>query len=219
MPESDNVVSVYVTGRHLDRLPARAGQFCIWRFPGHNGWWQANPFSLSAAPDGAFAAADGQGRRHDQRRAAPLPVGSRVFVEGPYGAFTSLHQAGPAHPAGRGRRRDHADPRAAGGVAVGPSSCSTGCHTAADAVLLGELQELAQHRGARLHLLAGRTGAGQPAGRARSTRSSLAALVPDIRAARRLRLRSAAMTEAVLRSVRVLSVPRAQVHAERFGLG
>ena len=50
--ESDDVVSVRVTGRHLDGLPARAGQFCIWRFPGHHHWWLANPFSLSAAPDG-----------------------------------------------------------------------------------------------------------------------------------------------------------------------
>lgn len=39
VPESDDVVSVHITGRHLDKLPTRAGQFCIWRFPGHNGWW------------------------------------------------------------------------------------------------------------------------------------------------------------------------------------
>ena len=116
VPESDDVVSVYVTGRHLDRLPARAGQFCIWRFPGHNGWWQANPFSLSAAPDGRTlrltakaVGATSAGLRH-------LPVGTRVFVEGPYGAFTSLHQVTNAHPADRRGRRGHADPRAAGGV-------------------------------------------------------------------------------------------------------
>src|SRR6185503_3185714 len=47
VPEADDVVSVHVTGRHLDKLPARAGQFFIWRFPAHNGWWQANPFSMS----------------------------------------------------------------------------------------------------------------------------------------------------------------------------
>jgi ferredoxin-NADP reductase len=54
IPEADNVVSVYVTGRHLDKLSAQAGQFCIWRFPGHNHWWLANPFSLSAAPNGRW---------------------------------------------------------------------------------------------------------------------------------------------------------------------
>lgn len=52
VPESDDVVSVYVTGRDLDRLPARAYQFFLWRFLSRDRWWQANPFSLSAAPDG-----------------------------------------------------------------------------------------------------------------------------------------------------------------------
>ena len=67
----------------------------IWRFPGHNGWWQANPFSLSAAPDGRTlrltakaVGATSSGLRH-------LRVGNRVFAEGPYGAFTSLHQVTP----------------------------------------------------------------------------------------------------------------------------
>jgi hypothetical protein len=32
VPESHNVVSVHITGRDLDKLPARAGQFFLWRF-------------------------------------------------------------------------------------------------------------------------------------------------------------------------------------------
>ena len=71
VPESDNVVSVYVTGRHLDRLPARAGQFCIWRFPEHNRLVAGEPVLAVRGPGRAVAAADGQGRRRDQRRAAP----------------------------------------------------------------------------------------------------------------------------------------------------
>ncbi len=43
-------------GRGLDRLHARAGQFFLWRFLTRGRWWKAHPFSLSAAPDGAFAA-------------------------------------------------------------------------------------------------------------------------------------------------------------------
>lgn len=92
VPESDTVVSVYLTGRDLDRLPARAGQFFIWRFLGHGHWWEANPFSLSAAPDGRSlrltakaVGATSAGLRH-------VPVGTRVFAEGPYGAFTALHR-------------------------------------------------------------------------------------------------------------------------------
>ena len=50
--ESSDVVSVYLTGQRLDRLPVRAGQFLNLRFLDGPGWTRANPFSLSAAPDG-----------------------------------------------------------------------------------------------------------------------------------------------------------------------
>ena len=52
MPEAAEVVSVHLTGRHLDRLPAQAGQFHAWRFLHRQGWTRGNPYSLSAAPDG-----------------------------------------------------------------------------------------------------------------------------------------------------------------------
>ena len=93
--ESDDVVSVHVTGWHLDRLPARAGQFCVWRFPGHNHWWLANPFSLSAAPDGRTLRLTAKAVGSTSAGLRDLPVGSRAFVEGPYGAFTSLHRTRP----------------------------------------------------------------------------------------------------------------------------
>ena len=48
--EADRVVSIYVSGRELERLGAEAGQFFRWRFLTRDGWWQAHPFSLSAAP-------------------------------------------------------------------------------------------------------------------------------------------------------------------------
>lgn len=95
VPEADNVVSIYMSGRDLDRMPARAGQFFLWRFLTRDRWWQANPFSLSAAPDGkqlrltAKAAGEGSAAlRH-------VKVGTRVFAEGPYGAFTAMHRTRP----------------------------------------------------------------------------------------------------------------------------
>ncbi|MFC6080479.1 ferredoxin reductase family protein [Sphaerisporangium aureirubrum] len=216
VPESDNVVSVHVTGRHLDRLPARAGQFFIWRFPGHNHWTRANPFSLSAAPDGrtlrltAKAVGDtSTGLRH-------LPVGTRVFAEGPYGAFTTLHQV------------KDATLLIAGGVGVTPIRAlleeSTGStvvlyrvQTAADAVLLPELQALAQSRGAQLHVLTGRTGAGTPPNTPFAP-DDLLALVPDITDRDVYVCGPPAMTTAVLKTLRTLKVPRAQIHAEKFSL-
>ncbi|MEO3814263.1 ferredoxin reductase family protein [Sphaerisporangium sp. B11E5] len=216
VPESGDVVSVHVTGRHLDRLPARAGQFFIWRFPGHNHWTHANPFSLSAAPDGrslrltAKAVGDtSAGLRH-------LPVGSPVFAEGPYGAFTTLHQV------------KDATLLIAGGVGVTPVRAlleeSAGSvvvlyrvHTLEDAVLLSELRTLAQARGARLHVLTGRTGAGSPPNTPFAP-AGLIGLVPDIRDRDVYVCGPPAMTSAVLRSLRALEVPRSQIHAERFSL-
>jgi predicted ferric reductase len=216
VPESENVVSVHVTGRHLDRLPAQAGQFFIWHFLGHNRWWQANPFSLSAAPDGQRlrltakrAGATSGGLRH-------VPVGTRVFAEGPYGAFTRLHQT-----------RD-ATLLIAGGVGITPIRAllevSTGpvtvlyrVRSAAEAVLLPEIRALAAGRDAQVHLLTGRTAAGPPAG-APFAAENLAALVPDIGQRDVFVCGPPAMTAAVLRSLRALRVPASQVHAERFSL-
>src|SRR5439155_14899077 len=48
--EANGVVSIYLNGRHLDELHAQPGQFFLWRFMTPQGWWQAHPFSLSAAP-------------------------------------------------------------------------------------------------------------------------------------------------------------------------
>jgi ferredoxin-NADP reductase len=90
-------------------------------------------------------------------------------------------------------------------------------HSRADAVLLPELEELARQRGAQLHLLTGRTGAGHPPVTPFDPQQ-LGALVPDIAQRDVYVCGPPAMTAAVLRSVRALKVPRAQVHAERFSL-
>jgi len=85
-----------------------------------------------------------------------------------------------------------------------------------DAVLLPELQALARDRGARLHVLTGRTGAGDPPNTPFEP-ANLAALVPDILHRDVFVCGPPAMTNAVLRSLRALNVPRLQVHSERFG--
>jgi ferredoxin-NADP reductase len=216
VPEADNVVSVYVTGKDLDKLPARAGQFMIWRFPGFGRWWEANPFSLSAAPDGRSLRLTAKAVGSASARLRDLPVGSRVFAEGPYGAFTSLN------------RTREATLLIAGGVGVtpvralleeltGPVVVLYRAATERDAVLLGELQNLAQSRGASLHLLTGRTGAGTPPNTPFAP-ERLAELVPDILDRDVYVCGPPAMTDAVLRSLRALRVPGSQVHAERFSL-
>jgi len=215
VPESDNVVSVHITGRNLDKLPARAGQFCVWRFPGHFGLLQANPFSLSSAPNGRSLRLTAKAVGKTSAGLRHLPVGTRVFIEGPYGAFTALHQV------------REASLLIAGGVGITPIRSlleeSVGSvvvlyrvQNMTDAVLLPELQALARDRGARLHVLTGRTGAGDPPNTPFEP-ANLAALEPDILHRDVFVCGPPAMTNAVLRSLRALNVPRLQVHSERFG--
>ena len=209
--ESDNVVSIHMTGRDLDRMPAQAGQFFLWRFLTRDRWWQANPFSLSAAPDGrtlrltAKAAGDGSAAlRH-------VKVGTRVFAEGPYGAFTTLHRTKPESLL------------IAGGVGVTPIRAiledieghAVVIYRVAsdrDAVLYDELRELAVAKGAELHLVTG------PAVPDKLAPRELARLVPDIGDRDVFLCGPPPMMNAVLRSLGDLGVPKQQIHFERFSL-
>ncbi|MGI5199329.1 ferredoxin reductase family protein [Streptomyces sp. CA-288835] len=212
--ESDNVVSVRVTGRNLDKLPARAGQFCIWRFPGHNHWWLANPFSLSAAPDGRSLRLTAKAAGNASAGLRNVPVGSRAFVEGPYGAFTALHRTRPgalliAGGVGITPVRALLEEEPAGDVVV-----LYRVRSEDDAVLIDEVRTLVANRGGRLHLLTGRTGETSPP----FEPDNLLALVPDLAERDVYVCGPPAMTSTVLSSLRRLKVPQQQVHAERFGL-
>ncbi len=213
VPESDDVVSVSVTGRHLERLPAHAGQFFIWRFPGSRPLWHSNPFSLSAAPDGHRLRLTVKAVGADSKALRDLPVGARVFAEGPYGAFTAMNRTKPDLLL------------VAGGIGVTPIrslledvdghvTVLYRARTEADAVLLPELRELAAARGGQVHLLTGRTAGGPPP----FAPENLVALVPDIAERDVYVCGPPAMTSAVLRSLRELHIPARQVHAERFAL-
>jgi ferredoxin-NADP reductase len=87
--ESSDVVSVYLTGRRLDRLPLRAGQFMNVRFLSRPGWTRANPFSLSIAPNGHILRITAKVLGGGSARLAYLRPGTRVLFEGPYGRLSS----------------------------------------------------------------------------------------------------------------------------------
>ncbi len=86
--EDDDVVSVYVTGRRLDRLPVTSGQFLTWRFLSGPGWTRAHPYSLSAAPDGHSLRITVKELGDGSALARSIRPGTRVVVEGPYGRLT-----------------------------------------------------------------------------------------------------------------------------------
>jgi predicted ferric reductase len=88
-PEGPGVVSVLLRGRRLDRLPVAGGQFFQWRFLRRGLWWQAHPYSLSAAPAGDLLRITVKDLGDHSAGLARALIGTRVAIEGPYGVFTA----------------------------------------------------------------------------------------------------------------------------------
>lgn len=86
--EGPGVVSVVLRGRRLDRLPAAGGQFVQWRFLTRGMWWQAHPYTLSALPRPPHLRITVKAVGDHSAALADLRPGTRVWIEGPYGAFT-----------------------------------------------------------------------------------------------------------------------------------
>ena len=118
-PEGPGVVSILLRGRRLDRLPVAGGQFLQWRVLRRGLWWQAHPYSLSAAPCGDLLRITVR----TSATTAPDSRRSRPARRWPSRALTSLHRGhrGEQPTAARRRRRRHrAHPcAAAGAVAAG----------------------------------------------------------------------------------------------------
>ena len=89
------VVSIELTGRHLDELAGSGGRFFIWRFLAPGMWWHPHPFSLSAEP--VLFDSSGRGTLRitvrnlgrGSAQLARLKPGTRVAIEGPYGLFST----------------------------------------------------------------------------------------------------------------------------------
>ena len=156
-PEGPGLTSVYLTGRHLDRLPARAGQFFQWRFLDGPGWSRAHPYSLSATPHGTELRITVKDLGDGSARAAALRPGTRALVEGPYGKLTGeTYAGGPVV-------------LMACGIGVTPLLSLLGelpyrpdeavliyrARGEADIAFRGELDWFAQHRGVRVVYLLG----------------------------------------------------------------
>jgi predicted ferric reductase len=86
--EAPGVYSVICSGRRLDRLAVSGGQFFKWRFLTKELWWHAHPYSLSALPQPPYLRVTIKGLGDQSRAVADLKPGTRVAIEGPYGAFT-----------------------------------------------------------------------------------------------------------------------------------
>ena len=92
--EGPGVVSVICSGHHIDRLRVAGGQFLQWRFLRRGMWWQAHPYSISALPRAPYLRVTVKTLGDFSKSVAELPVGTRVAIEGPYGAVTDKARLG-----------------------------------------------------------------------------------------------------------------------------
>ncbi len=156
-PEAHNVVSIVISGRHLDELQAQPGQFFRWRFLAPGLWWTALPYSLSAPPRGDLLRITVKAAGDHSTAIRSLAPGTRVIAAGPYGALTAA------------RRRRHKVLLIAGGVGITPLRPLLETLPAApgdltliyrvssmrDVVFRRELEQLAERRKARVWFVAG----------------------------------------------------------------
>ncbi len=214
-PESAGVTTLHISGRRLDRLSARPGQFFLWRFLTHGYWWTAHPFSLSAAPDGRSLRISVKASGDHTSRMGTIPVGTRVVAEGPFGTFTESFRRGPK------------ELLIAGGIGITPVRALAErmggdlvvIHrvlSEPDIVFRGEMTELAAERGFELHYVVGDHAAEE--NRELLSSAHLRELVPDIADRDVYVCGPPAMVEWLLASARHAGVSRRRVHVERFAL-
>jgi ferredoxin-NADP reductase len=87
--EGPGLVSIIMKGRNLHGLAAEGGQFFGWRFLTRGHFLMSHPYSLSAAPSENYLRITVKDLGDHSRTVQHIKPGTRVFVEGPYGAFTA----------------------------------------------------------------------------------------------------------------------------------
>jgi predicted ferric reductase len=215
IPEGPGVVSLRITGRRLDRLKARPGQFFLWRFLGRGRWWASHPFSLSEAPDGRSLRITVKALGDFSSRLAEIAPGTRVVAEGPFGVFTDAV-----------RRRDKVA-LIGGGIGITPIRSLVQEMDGdvvviyrvlqdTDLVFREELDELAARPGVAVLLIVGDHAT--PEGAQLLSPDHLLELVPDLPERDVFVCGPPAMADAIQRNVRRSGVASRHVHVERFAL-
>jgi predicted ferric reductase len=219
--ESSDVVSVYLTGHRLDRLPLRAGQFINIRFLSRPGWTRANPFSLSIAPNSGMLRITAKALGDGSTRLAYLRPGTRALFEGPYGRLSS-------------RARTQRKVLLAGaGVGITPlRALAEGLEYAPGETIMlqrytteplfrGELETLAAHRGLHVIDLPGprhtSTSVLGPATRGMSEVIALQRWIPDIAEREVFLCGPSTWTDGMERLLFAAAVPSDRIHTESFG--
>ena len=210
--EGNDTVSVYLRGKNLDTWEAKGGQWFTWHFATNDWWWQGHPYSLSAAPTNTSMRILVKNLGDQSGAIDQLKPGTRVFAEGPYGAFRL------------DRRSSDRLVLIGGGVGIAPiralldevpeqAQVDVIYRCLAESVpLLLELETIAQesHGRIRVHIEVG-----LPAAHPIDARA-LAALIPDFGDADVFICGPQGFTEAVRAASVELGVTSARFHSELF---
>ncbi len=211
--EGQDMFSLYVQGRRLDELQARAGQFFRWRFLARGCWPQAHPFSLSAAPNGRWLRLTIKAVGHHTEQLKWLDPGVRVLVEGPSGVFTAE------------RRTRHRALLIAGGSGIAPirallEDLPRGtiviyrASSPDDLIFREELDWLAEARDTQIHYVIGSRD--DPGPRSVMTPKGIRRLVPDTSRRDVYLCGPEGLVTASVAILKRLRVPRRQIHLDPF---
>ena len=229
--ESAGVVSIVMSGRNLDKLGLRAGQFCQWRFLGRPGWTRAHPFTVSAVPTRTRLRITVRATGDGTRSLAALKPGGKVLVEGPYGIMDAA-------------RRTHRDVLLIGAgvgittmrglaeaVILEPAAAGAGGMRRPSVVVLqrtsGTTSPLFAQEFTQLAAVGNLRGVTLPGHRAPASGwwggpkpvdpvKALRKMVPDVREREVYVCGPDVWMDQVQQSLRSLKVPSNQVHAEQF---
>jgi predicted ferric reductase len=211
--EGSDMVSVYITGHRLNDLDAKAGQFFRWRFLTRGLWWQAHPFSLSAAPNGQWLRLTVKSVGSHTQRLRSLAPGVRIFVEGPWGDFTASRRV-KAKTLLIGAGSGIAPIRALLEELPQGAILLYRARSVQELALREELERLAKLRHAKLwFVVGGRRDAGP---RHLFTPRGMKELVPDIAERDVYLCGPDGLVGSSLKLLRRLKVPRRQIHLDPF---
>jgi predicted ferric reductase len=219
VPESPGVVSLHLTGRDLRRLRIEPGQFLRWRFLDRAHWWQSHPYSLSAPPDDRRLRITVKDLGDASGSLSLLRPGTKVWFEGPYGAFTARRldpDAGGkvlmiAGGAGITPLRALFESLPGGG---GSAVLLYRASTPAELPLYQELSEIARQRGFGLFPLVGPRGVDPDP----FAPAELRRLVPDLAEREVYLCGPPGLVHAARKGLRRAKVPGRRIHVESFDL-
>lgn len=206
IPESNNITSLYVTGKNLNKFSFLAGQFVNLTFL-TKGLWFTHPFSFSAAPNGQWLRFTIKTAGDFTNKINQLPIGTKIILDGPLGTFTSA------------TAQTNKFLLIAGGIGITPlrALAEELTQTKKDTILLYSgktateiiFKEEFKKLGNQCHFIIPQTDG-------RLTIEKIAQLAPDFKNRDIYICGPEAMTKAIKNALLTTGVARAQIHYEKF---